>query len=155
MENEEERRLEARRQQNADVAHFLKHGVERKSEARRRQNRDVAHFTRQEHPIRHPIRTQVASQQVQSSPTTTGTKETIWRGEEESVLCEKLISSFTFENPRLPNLGQTATLIGHTREETADKTRELLRAILSRGSMDSMSEEEMQNRVQTIMRQWE
>ncbi|KAK6840551.1 hypothetical protein PG995_016305 [Apiospora arundinis] len=151
MQHEEERRLETRRRQNEDVARLLNYEAGRRPEARRRQNHDAASFTRQQHPIR----TRDASQQVQSSPAATGIKETIWRGEEERVLCEKLISSFVFEVPRLPNLRETATLIGHTRDETVDKARELLHSIISCGGKGLLSEEEVQNRVQSIVRQWE
>lgn len=153
MENEEESWLEARRRQNVDVAILLKYEEGRKPEARQRQNRETSHFGRQEHPIH----TRHTSEQktVQSSPAASGAHEAIWHGEEERVLCEKLISSFLHENPKLPNLRQTAILIGHTREETVDKARELLQAIMSRGSNNMLSEEQMRNRVQSILRQWE
>ncbi|KAK8069052.1 hypothetical protein PG994_005668 [Apiospora phragmitis] len=149
MQQEDERKLEARRRQNQEAARFIRQGQERRLEARPRQNQD--RLIHQEHARRK----RDVSQQVQSPPAAIRIEGTIWRGEEEHVLCERLIRSFVYKNPRLPNLRNTAALIGHTPAETVDKARELLQTIVSRGGMGSLSEEEVQNRVQTIMRQWE
>ncbi|KAK7932453.1 hypothetical protein PG985_003165 [Apiospora marii] len=148
-QQEEEERIEARRRQNQEVAQFIRAGTDRRFAARRRQNQDV---------LLHqgpPRRKRDASQQLQSPPAATGVAETKWLGEEEHVLCDKLISSFAFKKPRLPDLKDTATKVGHSQAATVDKARELLPVILSHGGMGSLSEEDIHNMVQTIMRQWE
>lgn len=144
-QQEDELRLEARRRQNQEVARFIREGEERRS----RQNQDVPLHSGS------PRRKRDVSQQVQSPPVAIGVEETKWLEEEEHVLCKKLINSFAFKSPRLPDLKDTATKVGHSQAATIDKARELLRALLSRGGMGSLSEEEIQNMVQTIMRQWE
>ncbi|KAK8085349.1 hypothetical protein PG997_006620 [Apiospora hydei] len=148
-QQEGDEKVEARRRRNQEVAQFIRQEQGRKFEGRRSRNEDVPSHQEQQR------RERAVSQQVQSSPAAIGVEETVWRGEEEQVLCEKLITSFSTPNPRLPSLHNTATVIGHTREETVDKARELLHAIVSRGSKGSLSEEEVHNRVQAIMRQWE
>ncbi|KAK7943651.1 uncharacterized protein PG986_012764 [Apiospora aurea] len=142
-------KVEARRRRNQEVVQFIRQEQGRRFEGRRSLNEDVPSHQEEQH------RERAVSQQVQSSPAAIGVEETVWRGEEEHVLCEKLIASFSTPNPRLPSLHNTATVVGHTREETVDKARELLHAIVSRGSKGSLSGEEVHNRVQAIMRQWE
>ncbi|KAK8131554.1 hypothetical protein PG984_007992 [Apiospora sp. TS-2023a] len=150
-QEDDEQRLEARRRHNQEVARFIREGEERKRKraARRRQNHDLR--LHQEPPPRK----RGGSQQVQSPPAAIGIEDDKWLNEEEHVLCNKLINSFAFKNPRLPDLNDTATKVGHSPAATVDKARELLPVILSLGAKDSLSEEEIQNRVQTIMRQWE
>ncbi|KAK8044614.1 hypothetical protein PG993_004638 [Apiospora rasikravindrae] len=149
MQQEEDERVEARRRQNQEVARFLRQAHERSFKAGRRQNEDA--LSHQERPRRK----RDASQQVHSSPAAIGVEETVWREEENLVLILKLQDSFSTPNPRLPDLYDTATRIGHTPDETVDKAREVLLAMVSRGSKGSLSEEEVHNRVQIIMRQWE
>ncbi|KAK8052881.1 hypothetical protein PG996_012182 [Apiospora saccharicola] len=148
-QEDDEQRLEARRRHNQEVARSLREGEERKRAARRRQNHDMRLHREP------PPRKRGGSQQVQSPPAAIGVEGDEWLDEEKHVLCAKLITSFAFKNPRLPDLNDTATKVGHSPAATVDKAREFLPVILSLGAEGSLSEEEIQNMVQTIMRQWE